>query len=236
MPIRKCHIPQGVWVSHSLTCITVVVCSGWAFSELWAMGLASFVRKGVLAEFSLRNAAYFMAHLESSLKIMVPISTFIALRSWANQEIGWTLLNAVFPILICPWNATCTLHLVTLESSSSRWPLWEQQSPFTESFTWMSVRSCSTLSQWKGIYTYSCVLNSEQPSQIWGNWSSDELGHLSKATQLGVTGPELESRSTQIPGGTPLLALWRVLSSLNKTAAASFRGFHHLNTNISVGK
>ena len=231
MPIRKRHIPQGVFVSHSLTCITVVVCSGWAFPELWAMGLASFVRKGVLAEFSLRNAAYFMARLESSLKSWCPLVPSLL---W---EVGQTKkLAAVFPILICPWNTTCTLHLVTLESSSSRWPLWQQQSPFTESFTWMSIRSCSALSQWKGIYTYSCVLNSEQPSQIWGNWSSDELGHLSKATQLGVTGPELESRSTQIPGGTPLLALWRVLSSLNKTAAASFRGFQHLNTNISVGK
>lgn len=62
------------------------------------MGLASFVRKGVLAEFSLRNAAYFMARLESSLKIMVPISTFIALRSWANQEIGCSVPYSYLPM------------------------------------------------------------------------------------------------------------------------------------------
>lgn len=41
-----------------------------------------------------------------------------------------------------------------------------------------------------------------------------------------MTGPELESRSTQVPSGTPLLAIWRVVSSLNKTAAISSQRFH----------
>lgn len=87
------HIPQGVWVSHSLTCL----CCSLFWISIWTVGHrdSSFVRKGVLVEFSLRNAAYFMPSPESSLKIMVPISTFMALRSWANQEIGWTLLSAV---------------------------------------------------------------------------------------------------------------------------------------------
>lgn len=158
MPVRKRHIPQGVWVSHSLTCVPVVVCSGLAFPELWAMGLSSFVRKGVLVEFSLRNAAYFMPRLESSLKIMVPISTFMALRSWANQEIGWTLLSAVFPILICPWNSTCTLYLVTLESCSSRWPLWKQQSPFsgwTSECAWGPALHCHSARGFTPILAFS---------------------------------------------------------------------------------
>lgn len=83
---------------------------------------------------------------------------------------------------------------------SSRWPLWKQQSPSVDEqeCAWSPALHCHSARGFTPILAFS---TSEQPSQIWGNWSLDELGHLSKATQLGVTGPEPESRSTPNPGG-----------------------------------
>lgn len=39
MPVRKCHIPYGDWVSHPLLC-TADLCPWWAVPELWATELS----------------------------------------------------------------------------------------------------------------------------------------------------------------------------------------------------
>lgn len=55
--------------------------------------------KEFFAELSLRKAAYFKSHLESSLKLAAYISISVALRSWASPETSWTLFNPVLVYL-----------------------------------------------------------------------------------------------------------------------------------------